>query len=92
MLLIITPSSGWLREIEVFDLTGATEADAFEAFQAVNSLYDMWGKRDSVNITIAHIPVEQVEAWLRNHVEPIWWERLWGRYRLNVTRVVKETP
>lgn len=89
MLLIITPNSGWRREIEVFDLAGAREADTFEAFRAVNEYYDKIGRRDSVNITLAPISVSQIEDWLGNNVEPTWWENLRGRYRVNVTRLVK---
>lgn len=84
MMLIITPLTGWRREILVYDLNGF---DPHEVFERVNDLFDRNGERQNVNITLAPIKADQVPDWLGNNLHPTWWERLTGRIRWSLWRV-----
>lgn len=78
MLLIVTPKSGWRREIMVFRFEDGT---AFQAFQELNkTLKD----REAYNITLAPIGEEQIDTWLDYNVTPNLWERLRGRVRYSI--------
>lgn len=83
MLLIITPVTGWRRQIKVFSFIDGNESQWFEAFQKVNELYS--DIRDTVNIQLVPIRLDQLETWLEMNVDPTWWEHLWGRYRIDLT-------
>lgn len=91
MLLVITPVSDWHRQIKVYSFMDGDEAQWFQAFQKVNELYEADGIRDTVNIQLVPITIDQLSAWLDNNVDPTWWERLWGRYRIELTKLRRAT-
>lgn len=79
MLLIVTPKTGWRREVMIFRFK---DDSAFEAFQALNENLE---DRDKYNITLAPISEDQIDTWLENNHKPNWWERLRGRIRYSIT-------
>ena len=85
MLLIITPLSGWRRKIMVFEFQNASQAEIFEAFQAVNEMYDNEDQRDKVNIALVPISLGQLPDWIENNVDPTWWETLRHRVKYTIT-------
>lgn len=84
MLLIITPQTGWRRELEVVHIEGGSEADYFDAFQTANDRFAARGVRNLVNISLVPITLAQLDTWIRYNVVMNWWEYLWGRVRYNV--------
>jgi hypothetical protein len=74
----------------VFDFHGGTEAEVFEAFQAVNDLYAEKQERDDVNIALVPISVSQLDDWIENNIEPNWWQNLTRRVRYTVTKMARE--
>lgn len=87
MLLIITPVSGWRRRIQVYSFIDGTEKQWFEAFRAANDMYaDI---RDKVNIQLVPIRLDQLPEWLENNVDPTWLEHILGRYRVELTKLMR---
>lgn len=91
MLLIVTPLKEWRRRILIFRFVDATEADVFEAMQAVNSDFASRGERHKVNITLAPITMDQLDDWIDNNIDPTVLERMLGRIRYIVTVLSRDS-
>ena len=89
MLLVITPLTGTLRTVKIFDFQGATEAERFEAFHAVNAIYEADGTRHEVNIALVPITVYQVGDWVDNNVTPNWFQLLTRRIRYVILTIAR---
>ena len=90
MLLIITPLRGWRRKIMVLRFENARAEDYFEAFKVVHEAYLEDGDRETVNIRLVPITVDQLGDWLEHNVEPTWWESVFRRMRYSVTTFRRE--
>ena len=90
MLLVITPLTGTLRIVKIFDFQDGTGAELFQAFQVVNKLYEDDGTRHEVNIALVPIGVDQVGDWLDNSINPNWWQKLTGRIRYTIHHMVRD--
>jgi hypothetical protein len=55
----------------------STQEQVFEDFQRVNEAMEKI--RDRVDITLQHIREDQIQDWIRNNVDPNWYEILMGR-------------
>jgi hypothetical protein len=76
MVIIITPKKGWFRQLQVIECEPDEE---FTNFQRINEIFDQ--HRDALDITLQHITLEMLPAWVNNNIDFNWVERLLGRVR-----------
>jgi hypothetical protein len=84
MMLIITPLTGWRREILVYNLNGY---DPHEVFERVNALFDKNDERQRVDITLVPVGSNQVGDWIQKNIRPNAWERITGHVRYSIWKV-----
>jgi hypothetical protein len=76
MVIIITPKKGWFRQLQVIQCDPGEE---FENFQKINDIFDQ--HRGALDITLQHITLDMLPAWIANNIDLNWFERLLGRVR-----------
>ncbi len=83
-LLVVTPLTGLFRKVTVYELVGSTEAQMFEAFQAVNAGLTARGVRSEVNVSLVPVTLDQLGDWLALNIHPNWFQKITRRVSYTV--------
>lgn len=75
----------------VYRFLDATQEQIFEALQAVNDDLLERNLRETVNVTLVPITLDQLPDWLDNNIEPNGWERTWRKIRFVVTTLARDS-